>query len=188
MNIEQFFEQFFKKDFISEYNHSNYINQINGKQYFHMDCSGFVYWCLMQMGYTRALAELRIFLRQNSFIKINRFYCKDFSFIYQHKQDFKYWNFLTSPLPDCILIVLFPDENGHCMFVKEIINMDNNKMRLRVIDSTRYAHKNDTRIDSTGIGIGEIEISFKNGNYFYDSCNKSLPTRNAEIYFVSPIK
>ena len=73
-----FFKQFFLNDFISEYNHSNYTEEFNGTKFFHMDCSGFVYWSLAQMGYKRALVELRHFLKQNDFIKINRFFCKDF--------------------------------------------------------------------------------------------------------------
>ena len=58
-----------------------------------------------------------------------------------------------------------------------------------MIDCTQYPHKNDTRInDKTGIGIGEIKIINKNGDWYYDSGNKALPVRPADIYFVLPIK
>ena len=181
-NID-FFNNLFKQVFVSEYNHSNYIDESDGKKYFHMDCSGFVYWCLAQMGYKRALVELRSFLKQNDFIKINRFFCKDFAFIHEHKQTFKYWNFINKPVSRCILVVVFPDGNGHCMFIDKIIKSDKNNTVLSVIDSTQYPHKNDTRT-GTGIGIGEIEIN----NELYNSNNQSLPIRKADIYFVLPKK
>lgn len=185
-NIE-FFKQFFVNDFISEYNHSNYIDKIDDQTCFHMDCSGFIYWCLLQMGYKRALAEIKFFLKQYDFIKLNRFFCKDFAFIHTHKKEFKYWDFTDKPVPGCILIVVFPDGNGHCMFVDSIIKTGKTNFWLRVIDSTQYPHKNDTRT-ATGIGIGEIEIIYKNNNWLYNSNNKSLPIRTADIYFVSPKK
>lgn len=180
-------ENLLPKDFISEYNHSNYIDEEDGKKFFHMDCSGFIYWLLLRSGYKRALVELRKFLKENNFIKINRFFCKDFTFIYEHKKDFEYWQFIEQPIKDSILVVVFPDGNGHCMFVDEIIENKENKIALRIMDSTRYPHKNDTRKD-TGIGLGEIEITQKNNDWFYDSNNPELPTRKAEIYFVLPKK
>ena len=183
-NID-FFKQLFSESFISEYDHSNYIDNVGGQKFFHMDCSGFVYWCLGQMGYRRALVELRQFLRQNDFIKINRFFCKDFKFIYEHKSEFKYWNFINKPIHGCVMFVVFQDSNGHCMFIDDIIENTGNSFILRVIDSTHYSHKNDTRTD-TGIGMGDVEISYKDGIWFYNANNKSLPTRQAEIYFVIP--
>lgn len=185
-NID-FFNKLFNQDFVSEYNHSNYIDKFDNKQYFHMDCSGFVYWCLLQMGYKRALVELRTFLKQYDFIKINRFFCKDFVFIHEHKKEFKYWNFTEKPVVGCIFVVVFPDGNGHCMFVDRVIENTKNRISLRVIDSTQYSHKNDTRI-CTGIGVGEIEIIHENNKWLYNSNNESLPLRKAEIYFVLPIK
>ena len=178
-----FFNNLFHQDIVSEYSHSNYIDEIDNKKFFHMDCSGFVYWCLAQMGYKRALVELRSFLKQNDFIKINRFFCKDFIFISQHQQEFKYWKFMPQPTNNSIMVVIFSDGNGHCMFVDKIIKVDKNNALLRVIDSTQYPHKNDTRT-RTGIGIGEIEIN----NGFYNSNNQSLPIRKADVYFVLPKK
>ena len=69
----EFFRQFFLNDFISEYNHSNYIDKLNNKIFFHMDCSGFIYWCLLQIGYKRALSELRSFLRQHNILCLSCF-------------------------------------------------------------------------------------------------------------------
>lgn len=175
------------KNFISEYNHSNYIDEFDDKKFFHMDCSGFIYWCLAQMGYKRALVELRNFLKQNDFIKINRFFCKDFAVIHEHKNKLKYWRFTDKPVAGSVMIVVFPDGNGHCMFIDSIIKNDKTNISLRVIDSTRHPHKNDTRT-STGIGIGEINIIYENNNWLYNSNNNSLPIRKADIYFVSPIK
>lgn len=182
-----FFNNLFHQDIVSEYSHSNYIDEIDNKRFFHMDCSGFVYWCLAQMGYKRALVELRSFLKQNHFIKINRFFCKDFIFISQHQQEFKYWQFIDKPVAGSIMVVVFPDDNGHCVFVKKIIATNKNTIKIQVIDSTQHAHKNDNRKkDKTGIGMGEIEIMNKNGDWFYDSGNQDLPIRRADIYFVLP--
>ena len=182
-----FLDGLFAENFISEYNHSNYTEEFDGTKFFHMDCSGFVHWCLTQMGYKRALVELRHFLKQNDFIKINRFFCKDFAFINKHKNELKYWQFIDKPVVGSIMVVVFPDGNGHCMFVDKIIKSDNNNTFLRVIDSTQYPHKNDTRTD-TGIGIGEIEIIYEKDNSLYNSNNQSLPIRKADFYFVLPQK
>lgn len=183
-NVE-FLKQFLSGNFISEYNHSNHIDNFGDKKYFHMDCSGFIYWCLAKMGYKRALVELRTVLRKCDFIKINRFFCKDFVFIHTHKKEFKYWDFINTPIPGSILVVVFPDGNGHCMFINKVIKNNKNKLSLRITDSTRYPHKNDTRTNS-GIGSGEIEIIFDNNDYIYNSNNPTLPLRKANIYFVLP--
>ncbi len=184
-----FIDKILNQKIISEYNHSNYIDSIDGKNSFHMDCSGFVYWCLFQMGYRRALVELRHFLRANDFIKINRFFCQDFYFVYNNRENFKYWHFLLEPVPRCICVVVFPDGAGHCMFVDKVLNNDDENMELRVIDSTRYLHYNDTRGEhDTGIGCGNIKIVHKDGELFYDAGNTALPPRKAEVYFVMPVK
>jgi hypothetical protein len=154
-----------------------------------MDCSGFVYWSLIQMGYTRTLVELQNFLKKQGFIKINRFFCKDFSLIYKYQKEFKYLNFIKEPKQGCILVIVLSNGNGHCMFVDEIIENNKDSFCLRIIDSTRYPHKNDTRINqNTGIGVGDIEIFYKDGNWFYNSNNPTLPIRKAQIYFISVIK
>lgn len=182
-----FFDSLFAENFISEYSHSNYTEEFDGTKFFHMDCSGFVYWCLAQMGYKRALVELRNFLKRNDFIKTNRFFCKDFIFISQHQQEFKYWKFIPQPINNSIMVVVFSDGNGHCMFIKKILAQNKNTIKIQVIDSTQYPHKNDNRKkDKTGIGTGEIEIMNKNGDWFYDSGNQDLPIRKADIYFVLP--
>lgn len=182
-----FFDNLFQQDFISEYSHSNYIDEIDRQRFFHMDCSGFVYWCLSQMGYKRALVELRNFLKQNDFIKINRFFCKDFAFIHEHKDKLQYWQFIDKPVSGSIMVVVFPDGNGHCMFIDNIISDNGNKSHLHIIDSTQHPHKNDTRTsNTTGIGYGEVEITKENTGWLYDSGNQDLLIRKAEIYFVLP--
>ena len=184
-----FIDKILDQKIISEYDHANYIDSIDGENSFHMDCSGFVYWCLFQMGYRRALVELRHFLRVNDFIKINRFFCQDFNFVYKNRSDFKYWRFLSVPVSGCICVVVFPDGAGHCMFVDKILNNNGAKLEMRVVDSTRYPHRNDTRGEhDTGIGRGEIQILYTGKDIRYDAGNAALPLRNAEVYFVMPIK
>ena len=174
---------------LSEYNHGNYIDSVDGRLCLHMDCSGFVFWYLLNSGYKRALAELKFFLKENNFIKITRFYCKDFVEIYRHKDDFHYWHFLQTPDIGTLLIVVFPDGNGHCMFVNKIIEEKHNGYVLNIIDSTRYPHRNDSRATGqTGIGVGDISISIKNGQWYYDAYNDALGIRQATIYFVNPTK
>ncbi len=175
------------KDIVSEYSHQNYIDKMGDKQFFHMDCSGFVYWYLVQMKYKKSLAELRRFLKKHNFIKINRFFCKDFTFIYEHQNEFNYWQFTERPTTKSILVIIFKNGHGHCMFVDKIIRNDKDKLLLRIIDSTRYPHKNDNR-QATGIGSGEIELIYKNKTWFYNSNNPNLPIREAQIYFVNPVK
>ena len=173
----------------SEYSHDNYIDIVDGKRCLHMDCSGFIHWLLFNMGYKRALVEARDFLRRNNFIKINRLYCQDFMFIHEHADKFKYWRFLPDVVEKCILVVVFPDGNGHCMFVDKIVSHSDNTLSLRVIDSTRYPHKNDTRrVGETGIGRGEIEITKNGMEYIYDSKNDELAPRSSKVYFVLPVK
>ena len=187
-NID-FLQPILGQDFISEYSHSNFTDKIDNRNFLHLDCSGFVHWCLAQTGYKRALVELRKFLRRHNFIKINRFYCRDFAFIYEHKNEFAYWQFTDAPMIGDIMVVVFPDGNGHCMFIDKIIKNNKDRIQLRIIDSTRYPHKNDTRkYNETGIGIGDIEITRDNNGWLYNSKNPSLPIRPAEIYFVSPQK
>ena len=183
-----FFNDLFSNDFNSEYDHSCRIEDFNGRKSFHIDCSGFMYWCLAQMGYRRALVELRAFLKENDFIKINRFFCKDFAFIYEHADRFRYWRFLKTPTQDSVLVVMYPDGQGHCMWIDNIINSDETEWLMRVIDSTRFPHKHDSRIDVTGIGIGDIKIIRLNNGWIYDSGNPLLPPRAAKLYFVSPVK
>ena len=186
--MRDFIKHFLFSEFQSEYSHDNRIDIVDGVQKFYMDCSGFIYWCLNQSGYKRALVEARIFLRNNNFIKINRLFCKDFAFISQHSDDFKYWDFVNAPIQNCILVIVFPDGNGHCMFVDEIIASDNNGWNLRVVDSTQFPHQNDSRNGKTGIGIGEIRIDKSYSEYVYDAKNKDIAPRVANVYFVVPKK
>jgi len=183
INID-FFTRFFAQDFLFEYSHVNYTDMVGGRRCFHMDCSGFVAWSLMQMGYVRALVELRSFLKAHDFIKINRFFCKDFAFIFRRKKQFKYWSFLPEPVSGCLLIILFPDGNGHCMFVDKVLA----KGALRVIDCTRYPHKHDTRADKPGIGVGEITLECTQGRWFYNSHHPAHSKSQVDVYFVLPTK
>lgn len=183
-----FFNRLFSNGFDSEYSHLNRIEEINGRQFFSVDCSGFVYWCLAKSGYRRALVELRSFLREHDFIKINRFFCKDFAFIYEQADRFKYWRFLDNPMADSILVVVYPDGNGHCMFIDKIIGVDDDNWLLHVIDSTRFPHKHDSRHNTTGIGFGDIKIARSDNGWVYDAGNPSLPPRDANLYFILPIK
>ena len=187
--MNDFVKDFLTGDFKSEYSHDNRIDIVDGRRFFQMDCSGFVYWVLDQSGYRRALVEVRAFLRKHNFIKINRLFCKDFAFVHEHAGDFKYWQFVNNPVKNCILVVVFPDGNGHCMFVDEIIGDDKNELCLRVIDSTRYPHQNDSRGNGeTGIGVGEIILKKAEDKYIYDSKNAEIPPRMADVSFVMPKK
>ncbi|MDE6250676.1 MAG: hypothetical protein K2M34_03515 [Alphaproteobacteria bacterium] len=174
---------------ISEYSHSNYIDMVSGVPCLHMDCSGFVFWYLLNNGYKRALAELKFFLKENNFIKITRFYCKDFAEMHQQQDKFHYWQFMNKPAKESILVIVFPDGNGHCMIVNEIIQQSATSYELNIIDSTRYPHRNDSRtIDQTGIGIGNVSIQLKNGEWYYDAGNDMLGIRQAMVYFIKPVK
>ena len=45
------------------------------------------------------------------------------------------------------------------MFIDNVLEMTKSKIALRVVDSTQFPHKNDTRCNGqTGIGAGEVLI------------------------------
>jgi hypothetical protein len=152
----------------SEYSHQNSI----AGNHFSIDCSGFVAHYLGKLGYLHALAELRSYSRGMGFLKINRFYCNDFDDFFESCP--RYWTIVQPIKQNDIIIVIFPDNNGHCMIVDKVIENSGDVTKIRVLDSTRFPHKNDTRKPgNTGIGFGEIEIS---GN-LYNANNPNLPVR-----------
>ena len=170
----------------SVYSHSNIIDGINIKQ----DCSGFVGWALGETGKLRALAEIRSILKNNNFLKTNRFYCQDFDLLVSKQSNIQYWKFLSPPQVEQgdIFIVVFEDNNGHCGFIDSIKRISNTEFVLRIIDSTKYPHKNDSRNNgTTGIGIGDIKLSKTNSDWIYDSQNASKLPCPAKLYFVRPV-
>ncbi len=174
--------------FATQYSHLNKI--IDGQYLF--DCSGFVEKCLAENGFKRALVEIRSVLKKHSYIKQNRFYCQDFYKLIV--QEPRYWKFLAVNNPQLapgdILIVIFPNSNGHCMFIDNVLEMTKSKIALRVVDSTQFPHKNDTRCNGqTGIGAGEVLIEYDSNNQaYYNSLHPGKDKRPVKIYFVRPIK
>lgn len=185
--MHEFINDIINKKILSEYSHSNYIDKFDGRDFLHLDCSGFVFWWLAKNKYIRALAEIRGFLRQRKYIKINRFYCRDFHEMFHSRNDFSYWEFMNEPHENDIIVVVFDSGNGHCMFINRVIQQTQNHLVLNITDSTRYPHKNDSRhTPETGIGTGDITIEYSNGQTIYDAGNKKLKPKKCNVYFIHP--
>ncbi|MDR0967654.1 MAG: hypothetical protein LBL75_02360 [Rickettsiales bacterium] len=178
-------------NFTSEYSHENRTEFRDGKLHLIMDCTGFIAWKLGQEKHLHALVEIRKIIRDYGFIKTNRFFAQDFEKLFENRNSLKYWKFISvSELKtNDISVILFPDKNGHAMIVDKIISKTFDKIILRILDSTKYSHKNDTRENNTtGIGFGEIVLLGENGFYNkYDSGNE-LPIRDAKIFFIRALK
>ena len=176
----------------SQYSHSNKIDRVNGHDFLQFDCSGFVAWYIGINGYLRALAEVRNQLKDTDFIKVNRFYCQDFERFYQNSGNLKYWEIhkdIFDIKPGDILVVVYDDANGHMMIVDSILGRNENTLELRIVDSTRLHHKNDTRSgEQTGIGCGDIKITKSGNNIVYDSQNPDRTPTNVNIYIARAIK
>ncbi|MDR3126192.1 MAG: hypothetical protein LBT92_01000 [Rickettsiales bacterium] len=141
---------------------------------------------LARAGRLRALAEVRGWLREAGFIKINRFYCQDCGRLLARRGGLRYIKVSPAPAAGDVLVVVFGDGNGHCMVVEDILSRTPEEISLRIADSTRFPHRNDTRAEGqTGIGSGEIRLLGAGGKYdVYDAQNPGLPPRKAEIYFL----
>ena len=179
-------------EILSEYNHANIITRINSRDFLQFDCSGFVAWYIGSNGYLRALAEIKNYLRQTDLLKINRFYCQDFERFFKDSKNFKYWEINKNTFevsPNDILVIVYSDENGHMMIIDKILNKTDNLLELRIADSTRLLHKNDTRaIGSSGIGYGDIKLIIDGKSILYDPQNPTRTPTPVNIYIAKPIK
>lgn len=177
-------------DILSEYNHANVITRKNNRDFLQFDCSGFIAWYIGINGYLRALAEIRNHLKNTDFLKINRFYCKDFERFYTQPESLHYWKIHKDILDinsDDILIIVYDDGNGHMMIVDKIISRCNNSIELRIADSTRLLHKNDTR-NQSGIGYGDIKLTIDDNGVQYDPQNPQRTPTYVNAYIARPIK
>ena len=87
------------------------------------------------------------------------------------------------------MVVVYDDANGHMMIVDSILGRNENTLELRIVDSTRLHHKNDTRSsEQTGIGCGDIKITKSGNNIVYDSQNPDRTPTNVNIYIARAIK
>lgn len=179
-------------ELLSEYNHANVITRKNNRDFLQFDCSGFVAWYIGTNGYLRALAEIKNYLRKTDLLKINRFYCQDFKHFYKNSESFKHWKIhknIINIAPKDILVIVYDDGNGHMMIVDKIIYKSDNLLDLRIVDSTRLLHKNDTRSpDKNGIGYGEIRLSIENNGVLYNTQNPTRKTTLVDAYIAQPIK
>ena len=179
-------------ELLSEYNHANIITRQNNRDFFQFDCSGFVAWYIGTNGYLRALAEIKNYLRNTDLLKINRFYCQDFERFYKSSESFTHWKIhknVMEIIPNDILVIVYNDGNGHMMIVDKIINKSDNSLDLRIVDSTRLLHKNDTRSpDKSGIGYGEIRLIVDTNGVLYDTQNPTRKPTYVDVYIARPTK
>ena len=177
---------------LSEYNHANIITRYDGHDFFKFDCSGFVAWYIGTNGYLRALAEIKNYLKQTNLLKINRFYCQDFKHFYKNSTSFNYWKIHKNIMDinhDDVVVIIYDDGNGHMMIVDKIISKTDNSLELKIIDSTRLLHKNDTRKSGTsGIGYGEIKLTIDDKGVIYDAQNPTRTPVYIDAYVARPVK
>lgn len=192
MTYDKIINKILTGDIFSEYSHANVVTQKNNRDFLQFDCSGFVAWYIGKNGYLRALAEIKKYLQQSNFLKINRFYCQDFKRFYKESKKFNYWNIhknIMDIAPNDILVIVYDDNNGHTMIVDKILNKTDNFIELRIVDSTRLLHKNDTRFpDKSGIGYGEAKLTLDSDGVLYDPQNQSRTPTNVDVYVARPIK
>lgn len=190
MKYDEIINKIGSGDILSEYNHANIITRDNNRDFMRFDCSGFVAWYIGTNGYLRALAEVKNYLRHTDLLKINRFYCRDFAAFYS--SDLRYWKIhrdVLSAVPEDILVIVYNDGNGHMMIVDKVLNRTDNSIDLRIVDSTRLLHKNDTRApNGSGIGYGEVRLSCDSNGVYYDPNNPTRVPVLVDAYIARPIK
>lgn len=122
----------------------------------------------------KALQEIKSFISKTKNISkkdIKRIYCKEYMLFFRHSEVLgpKYWKVINNPkeLSNGDLIV-FTSQNikeNHCMLVNKMIDKQDNKIIINVVDSSQFPHRNDTRENSQkGIGQGEISIYYSKEN------------------------
>lgn len=179
-------------EILTEYSHDNVVEHVGNREFLRFDCSGFVAWYIGTNGYLRALAEIKSALRNSEFLKINRFYCQDFDRFYNDKNSLKYWDIhkdISKINPGDILVIVYDDGNGHMMIVDKVLARSESTLDLRIVDSTRLHHKNDTRSgEQTGIGYGDIQISKSNGDAIYNTQTPSRTPTKVDMYIARAVK
>ncbi len=192
MKYDEIINKINSGEILSEYGHDNRITRLNNRDFMRFDCSGFVAWYIGQNGYLRALAQVRNYLRGTEFLKINRFYCQDFEQIYKNSHLFKHWRIhknIFEIAPNDILIIVYDDGNGHMMIVDKVVATTSDGVDLRIVDSTRLLHGNDTRTTGqTGIGCGDISLAQTADGVLYDPHNPTRTPTAVGAYIATPIK
>ena len=149
------------------YSHDMYIS--SDEKYMAVDCSGLVdFW--LQKEYPLARAEIFDYILQVRDIvkyKITRLYSFDFYDFFQYikENSSDNWQFVDVEkklAKGDILAFINPARKGrwgHVAVVEQEISRDDEKIVLKVIDSTTYKHFEDWhQSDDMGIGSGIIEL------------------------------
>ncbi len=156
----------------TRYSHFNLIYRRRKKFIFSVDCSGLVEFWLAK-NYPQALTEIYDFVyqvRQVAQKEIKRLYSFDFYDFFTdiEKVPSNYWQFIDIHQKfERGDIISFINGNkkgrfGHVMVVDEELHRTEDKIVLRIIDSSQIEHIEDYRqSDKKGIGCGTIELDIQ---------------------------
>ena len=151
----------------TKYSHVNFIHRRHNHFIFSVDCSGLVEFWLFKRN-PKALAEIYDFVYQNRQVSkdaIKRLYSFDFYDFFTSLNNSSCWQnvAISADLKrGDIIAFINPHKKGrfgHVAIVDEQISRDEQKIVVRIIDSSQIEHINDYRQSAKkGIGCGIIEL------------------------------
>ncbi len=157
----------------TKYSHHNLVYRRCNKFVFSVDCSGLVEFWLFKRN-PQALAEIYDFVFQNRQVnkkEIKRLYSFDFYDFFSSIECTSYWQHIkiSSTLKrGDILAFINPNKKGrfgHVAIVDKEISRNEQKIIVKVIDSSQIEHREDYRQSiKKGIGCGIIELYIENEN------------------------
>lgn len=153
----------------TKYSHHNLIYRRGKKFVFSVDCSGLVEFWLKKTN-PKARSEVYDFLYQNRNVdenEIKRLYSFDFYDFFNFIQGYNNFCWQKISINEKLItgdIIAFINPNkkgrfGHVAVVEEELYRSENKIVVRVIDSSQIKHIDDIRqSEKMGIGQGIIEL------------------------------
>lgn len=108
-------------------------------------------------------------------------------FFKQSHYSSKYWQIIESPIElqngDLIIFTSDNIKENHCMLVDSIMDIEQNNVRIKVVDCSQFPHANDTRKNGCiGIGRGDISIFYSKENG-WNSYRHNLRTYTGMLNF-----
>jgi hypothetical protein len=114
---------------------------------------------------TIILAFLFVLFTAGAFVLFARYFPaqlrQDFDRFYNDKSSLKYWDIhkdISKINPGDILVIVYDDGNGHMMIVDKVLARSESTLDLRIVDSTRLHHKNDTRKTAKNSACHKIKV------------------------------
>lgn len=184
--LENLLKYIQKREVSCVYSHENAICKADGQTILKFDCSGLIeLW--LKNSYPSALQDIYNYIlkvRDTKKYDILRLYSFDFYDFFQNiknndTQNWQYVDINQSLMKGDVLALINPLRKrrwGHAAVVVEEVYRDDQKIIVKVIDSSENKHIQDSRADQIkGIGSGIIELYFNCGKInkiSYDGENK----------------